>query len=170
MELVEQDLGRNTLVGLSNILEASPKVSDKQVRFYKFILTLSKLYLTVFWNVFPPNRKSLNQLIIASTMMDCVAVVSVSFALSERNEQRKEKKEGNFGRGGKGVKAPVTEPRHFIERTLHRVNGCEVLILVSLLSIKCITPKDILFRVSHTFYTSCIRSILTYAVTSKWYW
>ena len=103
-------------------------------------------------------------------MMDCVAVVSVSFALSERNEQRKEKKEGNFGRGGKGVKAPVTEPRHFIERALHRVNGCEVLILVSLLSIKLIAPKDILFRVSHRFYTSCIRSILTYAVTIKWYW
>ena len=135
-----------------------------------FILTLSKLYPTVFWNVFPPHRKSLNQLIIAYTMMDCVAVVSVSFALSERNAQRKEKKEGNFVRGGKGVKAPVTEPRHFIERTLHRVNGCEVLILVSLLSIKCITPKDIFFRVSHTFYTSRIRSILTYALTSKWYW
>ena len=170
-DLVEQNLGRNTLVGLSNILEASPKVSDKQVRFYKFILTLSKLYLTVFWNVFPPHRKSLNQLIIASTMMDGVAVVSVSFKLSERNAQRKEKKEGNFGRGGKGEKAPATEPRHFIERALHRVNGCEVLTLVSLLfSIKLIAPKDILFCVSHRFYASCIRSILTYAVTSKWYW
>ena len=101
-DLVEQNLGRNTLVGLSNILEASPKVSDKQVRFYKFILTLSKLYVAVFWNVFPPHRKSLNQLIRASTMMDGVAVVSVSSKLSERNAQRKEKKEENFGRGGKG--------------------------------------------------------------------
>ena len=101
MKLVEQDLGRNTLVGLSNILEASPKVSDKQVRFYKFILTLSKLYLTVFWNVFPPNRKSLNQLIIASTMMDCVAVVSVSFALSERKRKERRKKKGTLGGEGK---------------------------------------------------------------------
>ena len=134
------------------------------------ILTLSKLYLTVFWNDFSPHRKSLNQLIIASTMMDCVAVVFVSFKLSERNAQRKEEKEGNFGRGGKGEKKPATEPRHFIERALHRVNGCEVLILVSLPSIKRIAPKDILFRVSHRFYTPCIRSILTYAVTSKWYW
>ena len=63
-DLVEESLGSNTLVGLSNILEASPKVSAKQVRSYKFILTLSKLYPTVFWNVFPPHRKSLNQLSI----------------------------------------------------------------------------------------------------------
>ena len=103
-------------------------------------------------------------------MMDCVAVASVSFKLSERNAQRKEKKEGNFGRGGKGEKTPATEPGHFIERALHRVNGCEVSILVILLSIKLIAPKDILFRVSHRFCTSCIRSVLTYAVTSKWYW
>ena len=101
MDLVEQNLGRNTLVGLSNILKASPKVSDKQVRFYKNILTLSKFYLTVFWNVFPPHRKSLNQLIIASTMMDCVAVVSVSFKLSERNAQRKEKKRRELWEGRK---------------------------------------------------------------------
>ena len=96
-DLVEQNLGRNTLAGLSNILEASSKVSDKQVRFYKFILTLSNL--TLFWNVFPPHRKSLNQFIIASTMMDCVAVVSISFKLSERNAQRKEKKRRELWEG-----------------------------------------------------------------------
>ena len=61
-DLVERSIGRNTLEGLSNILEASPKVPDKQVRFYKLITTLSKLYPTVFWNVLPPHRKTLNQL------------------------------------------------------------------------------------------------------------
>ena len=43
-------------------------------------------------------------------MMDCVAVVSVSFKLSERNTQRKEKKEGNFGRGGKERKLLLLSP------------------------------------------------------------
>ena len=110
MDLVEENLGRNTLVGLSNILEASPKVSDKQVRSYKFILTLSKLYPTVFWNVFPPHRKSLNQLIIASTMMDCVAVVSVSFKLSERNPKERRKRKGTLGGEGKERKSLLLSP------------------------------------------------------------
>ena len=90
-------------------------------------------------------------------MMDCVAVVSVSFKFSERNAQRKE------GRGGEGEKTPATEPRHFIKGACHRMNGCEVLILVSLLSIKLIA-QNYIFRVSHRFYTSCAISILAYSV------